>query len=471
LSIDDGLFARLTGGLYADGCAFLDEATDHLPAKFRDDFDLDSKNEFCLPVKASMRAFLRWSERMELISKPDGLPTFLSHVVRTVPYYRKLLQRRASPPLTLSTFPVMSKAEMIENYCAFISESYHADDQKLFKQTSGTTGTPLVVWFDAESFYDLNYQTYRRVARHLPGLLESLTPEATAAIQLTDNPATWPGSTMLPSLNLSRLYRQIFGMQGIDNDRVIARVRACQPPLICGMASSLLQYLALEKAALPGAPTCHPRAIFLSGETLFDNGRALLQSWFNCPVISAYTSTEGGLIAMECLLTNGLHLYSDHVRVELLDGSGSLAEEGDGEIVVTNLLNWAFPFVRYRTGDRATVRSVLCECGFRGMTITKLHGREATRFQLPGRDVDVGTLDQVFSRLPLIEFRLEQQAPNRFTFKWVPADAREDPGPLEDEIGSILRMHLGDVAVSSARTTRITEPGTKARRYVACDPA
>jgi phenylacetate-CoA ligase len=471
LTIHDGLFARLTGGSYAEACAYLDEATDHLPAKFRDKFDLASNNEFCLPLKASMRAFLRWSERMEHISRHDGLPTFLSHVARTVPYYRKLLRCPASPPLTLSAFPVISKEEMIEDYCAFISESYHADEHKLFKQTSGTTGLPLVVWYDAESFYDLNYQTYRRVARLLPGLLESLTPEATAAIQLTDDPATWPGSTLLPSLNFSRLCRQIFGMQGIDNDRVIARVRACQPPLICGMASSLLQYLALEKAAQPGTPTCHPRAIFVSGETLFDNARPLLQSWFDCPVISAYTSTEGGLMAMECLSANGFHIYSDHVRVEILDGSGSLADEGDGEIVVTNLLNWAFPFVRYRSGDRATVRSVSCECGFQGMTITKLHAREPVRFRLPGRDVHVATLDQMFSRLPLIEFQLEQQASNRFTFRWVPAGAREDPVPLEDEIGSILRKYLGDVAVSSARTTRITEPGAKACRYIACDPA
>jgi len=468
MSIEGRLFARLAQGAYEQGCAELDAATDHLPEQFRAELDLDSAREFCLPLKTALQGLVHWLERHDALARPGGSAGFLRHVAETVPYYRKrgFARSAAAPPL--SAFPVVTKAQMLAAYPDFISAGFHADPLKFFKSTSGTSGLPLIVWFDAACFYDVNYQTYRRVADRLPGLAEAVRPGRLGAIQLTDDPQTWPGATRLPSLEFCILARQLFGMAGIDDDAVMARMRTARPALICGVPSSLLAYLRHEIAADAATPSCRPRGIFVSGETLYDNARRLLGDWFGCPIVNAYTSTEGGLIAMECAFGRGLHV-SGHTRVEILRDDGTVGDEGTGEVLLTNMMNRAQAIVRYRVGDRASVVQETCRCGYRGATITRFHGREPTHFRTPDREIDLAALDHALSALPLLEFQLAQAEPRRVWLRWVAADANGDSYGLAARINDIARHHFVGVDIHSEQVSRITAPGTKARRFITCE--
>lgn len=62
-------------------------------------------------------------------------------------------------------------------------------------------------------------------------------------------------------------------------------------------------------------------------------------------------------------LLGSLHLSSEHVVVELVEGEGNAVAPGEsGGIVITHLATGAFPFIRYRTGDMAvqSLRSGVC---------------------------------------------------------------------------------------------------------------
>jgi phenylacetate-CoA ligase len=64
-----------------------------------------------------------------------------------------------------------------------------------------------------------------------------------------------------------------------------------------------------------------------------------------------------------------LHVSAEDIVVEVIGGDGrSVAPGQSGEIVVTHLATDDFPFIRYRTGDMASVADMPCACG-RGLPV------------------------------------------------------------------------------------------------------
>jgi phenylacetate-CoA ligase len=70
--------------------------------------------------------------------------------------------------------------------------------------------------------------------------------------------------------------------------------------------------------------------------------------------------------------------------MEVVKGDEPVLPGEQGEIVVTNLMNYAMPLIRYRVGDIGTLGKEPCSCG-RGLPLLKsIEGRKADCFTLPG---------------------------------------------------------------------------------------
>jgi phenylacetate-CoA ligase len=71
-----------------------------------------------------------------------------------------------------------------------------------------------------------------------------------------------------------------------------------------------------------------------------------------------------------------LHINIDRFILEIVSPSGELCKEGElGEIVITDLDNYAFPMIRYKIGDLGVLKHVGCECG-RGLPLLeRIEGR------------------------------------------------------------------------------------------------
>jgi len=95
------------------------------------------------------------------------------------------------------------------------------------------------------------------------------------------------------------------------------------------------------------------------------------------------------MVAAECEAHSGLHFNPAAVYVEFLpiDQAG---EEGLHEIVVTDLLNYGMPMIRYAINDCAIVAPNTCSCG-RGFPLIKsIVGRTTDNFYLPNGSVVPG---------------------------------------------------------------------------------
>lgn len=121
----------------------------------------------------------------------------------------------------------------------------------------------------------------------------------------------------------------------------------------------------------------NPNGIIVSAETLQDFQRENIESVFKCKVFNRYGCRDVGIIAHECSEHNGLHIISNHVLVEIIDENGNTCKSGElGEIVVTDLDNYVFPFIRYKIGDLGVLSSKKnCMCGCNFPLLKRIEGR------------------------------------------------------------------------------------------------
>jgi len=111
------------------------------------------------------------------------------------------------------------------------------------------------------------------------------------------------------------------------------------------------------------------KAIITTSEVLTDNMRKDIESVTSLRVYNEYGCGEVGSIAHECE-HGSLHVMSDNLIVEIDAPKGE-----PGEIIVTDLFNYAMPLIRYRLGDFATLSNSECQCGRPFPIIEKVHGR------------------------------------------------------------------------------------------------
>jgi phenylacetate-CoA ligase len=115
--------------------------------------------------------------------------------------------------------------------------------------------------------------------------------------------------------------------------------------------------------------------IWCISETLSSGLRQRAKEFFNASIEDDYSSNEIGIIALQCPDSGLYHVMSESVIVEVLDEEGNPCAEGQiGKILVTSLLNFATPLIRYDIGDYAE-RGGPCPCG-RGLpTLKAIKGR------------------------------------------------------------------------------------------------
>ena len=99
------------------------------------------------------------------------------------------------------------------------------------------------------------------------------------------------------------------------------------------------------------------RGVLLFSENVLDHQLALIRQVFGCPVLRHYGHSERVLMAATLPDDDRFHFWPQYGHFELLDAQGRpVTRPGElGEIVGTSFDNQVMPFVRYRTGDMATL--------------------------------------------------------------------------------------------------------------------
>lgn len=266
--------------------------------------------------------------------------------------------------------PVLTKRDVRLNTDGMISDGMDKS-MLMHMKTGGSTGKSLDL-FLTEECSELRNACARRHDRWSgwePG-------EPVAAVWGNPHlPATWK-ERIKDSCLSPFIYLDTMGISQESVRKFAADWERVQPSLLFGHAHSifmLCQYLRdLQIHSIV------PRGIISTSMMLLPHERRFIESFLKVKVTDRYGCEEVSLIASECETHAGMHLNIEHVFVEFLTEQGTAAEAGEpGNIVVTDLLNYAMPLIRYQVEDVGVPSAKRCECG-RGMPLMeKVVGRVA----------------------------------------------------------------------------------------------
>jgi phenylacetate-CoA ligase len=231
-----------------------------------------------------------------------------------------------------------------------------------------------------------------------------------------------------------------------------------RPAIIYGYATALARF-ARHLRDHSRRPSHSPTAIHSTAEVLSRADRDLIEEHLRGPVYDYYGSRDAGAIAGECRARDGLHVFSDLIRVEVIRENGSPCAAGEvGEVVVTNLHEHAMPLIRYRTGDRAAWLARRCRCGLTYPLISSLAGRVGDFIRTPGGHEIHGELfTHLFYGIEgVARFQVRQTGPASLEIL-VQACGTPDSTALERvRAASAKRFGAPDVTV---RVVDVIEPG------------
>ena len=352
-------------------------------------------------------------------------------------YYKHLFERYQfnveSPCLIeqMKELPILTKEE-VKNHAEEILSRNIPRKQLIPRHTSGTTGSGMLFYETRETEQECWATWWRYRGWH--GI----------------NPDTWcayfGGRSIVPLRQQKPPYwrkntpgRQLFfSAYHLSEQTAPAYVEALKESCatwVHGYPSvlALLAGFILEDNLDPGQAVQH---VTIGAESLLPQQRQVIEQALGVKVRQNYGQAESVANISECEYGN-LHVDEDYSIVEFLP-------IGDGQyrIIGTSLINPAFLFLRYDTGDIATLQEGMCPCGRLGRLVEEIDGRKEDYVVLPSGAV-VGRLDHIFKDLVNIrEAQIYQRQQGQIELRIVKGQSYTD----EDEQELLKETHkrVGD---------------------------
>ena len=307
-------------------------------------------------------------EKLEDIQRRK-LHAFIRHAYENVPYYHNMFKSLNLKPDDIRTqedlqkLPILTKDDIQNNLHDMVARN-KSKESLLKNATGGSTGKPLTFYQD-KFYWDWNAADK---LRHLK-MMNFDSGEKCAYLWGADRDS--PQTTFMGKIGqiINRsMWLNTFNLTEEMMSDYAQKLQKFKPKVIIGYATSL--YLFAEFVKENNITGINPTGIQSSAEKLFDFQRGLIESIFNCKVFDRYGCREVGNIAHECKAHDGLHISSEIHHVEFVQDDELVSEGEVGDIIVTNLTNYAMPFIRYEIGDRGSFMDEMCECG-RGLPLMK----------------------------------------------------------------------------------------------------
>jgi phenylacetate-CoA ligase len=348
------------------------------------------------------------------------LGALLAHARAQVPRYAAL------PPIARCSDPREAIRRTLEEIPPLDKHTYRDAPQEFLSRarpmwqwiqgrTSGTTGSPVRLWYTREALAE-EYASVWRMRRR-------------CGVSPSDSHLTFGGRMVVPfaatqppfwrrDFVLNQTLFSLYHMNQRNLPAYVDEIHRAPAVYAQGYPSSLhLIARAMLDAGRP-LPSGRLATVFTSSETLLDTQRATIEEAFGAPVRDRYGASEFAVSMTACAVGN-LHVDMEYCLVEV-----EVQEQCDdwlrGPLLVTGFANLATPFIRYRIGDIGTLRKKPCPCGRAGDVFESVDGRIEDYVITPDGRM-VGRLDHIFKSLTDVsEAQIVQPSVERIVIYVVP---------------------------------------------------
>lgn len=354
-----------------------------------------------------------WSQDRMRAWQWSRIKDLLEHAQTHVPYYKHLfsdLGIRAADVRSWTDFsqlPVLTKEDIQGNRDRLTVAGMNGIEN----HTGGSTGQPLRFYQDQEY---LEWATINRSwGFDLCGFRNG---DSQVVLWGSDYDSRWHRTLKGRLWDFAHNVRfvNVFDISADELKRLAQTLSEEQPDYIWAYASTLdllADQLVRDNLQL------HPKGVQSTAGTLYPSLRDKLEGIFGKVVYDRYGCREVGNIAHECSAHQGLHVFSPHNYVEILENDGLAG----GRVIVTNLHNRVFPFIRYDIGDYAAWADGVCECGRPFPLLERVLGRSVEIIASPsGKLIDGEFFTHLFYRLDGVrQFQVVQESREMLVVKIV----------------------------------------------------
>jgi phenylacetate-CoA ligase len=336
----------------------------------------------------------------------------------------------------LTLLPTITKTDIRAAGTDMLSAS---PEQLAHGHTSGTTGSPLSLWYDQAMVVASNVADWRQ--------------KRWGGLELGDWCAMFLGRVVVPVEQArppfwranhvqKQLWCSSFHLSQENLPRYIEEIQRRGIQFLEGYPSTM--YIVASHLLRRGI-TLQLRGVFTSSETLHAVQREAFEAAFKCPVFDFYGHAERVIFAGECDQHGGKHLFDEYGVTEILDDEGRPVHDGQpGMLTGTTLWNRGMPLIRYRTGDVSVKSRSICRCG-RGLSrLANIATKAEDIVVTPdGRFVSPSVLTHPFKPFDqLLKSQIIQDAPDHVLVKLVPSKGFTAADRAQLEAG--LQLRLGD---------------------------
>ncbi len=323
-----------------------------------------------------LRSSQWWNEERLAQYQMEELQRLLKHAYDNVPYYRNLFIRAGFHPQDFSDFsdlkriPPLTKRLIRENLDSLVAKNV-LRSELVETNTGGSTGEPMVFFRERSKTSPREkafmFQQWERVGFETGDRIVVLR----GPVPRGDKPFAF--DPLLNSLILSSFK--------LSQETVTGYVRAMnryRPKFLHAYPSTgwLLAKLMEEKNLRLDYQLT---SVLCGSEKIFKAHRDLMHRVFGCRIFSWYGHSEYTVLAGECENSEDYHIFPEYGYTEFVKADHQLhhGEEEIYEVVATAFNNYAFPFIRYKTGDYAILKKGYCDRCFRQYPLIKeIVGRE-----------------------------------------------------------------------------------------------
>lgn len=238
-------------------------------------------------------------------------------------------------------------------------------------------------------------------------------------------------------------------------------------PIVLQSYPSIFLHIAqyIEKQGL----NIHIPVLYTGGEKLFDYQRQVVEKAFHGHLFDFYGARDMPFIGMSCEHNKAIHVFQENVIFEVLDDDFNSIVNGEGDVVLTSLHNYAMPFIRYQIGDQAKVNEcdTECPCGCHFQLVDEIIGRKFDILRFPNGNCVGGTFWTLLMRAKsgIDDFQVIQPYPNKIIVNYV-ADVNLSDDFKHFIVEEVQRKGGVDVVVDFCKVERISVTKAGKKQFV-----
>jgi phenylacetate-CoA ligase len=369
-----------------------------------------------VPLLRYLQSTETWSADALRDLQAGLLRRLICHAYAHTAYYRTLLDDLGLRPEDIQSVADLRNLPLLDRSLANRTLDERTSTAPPYwvvkKATSGTTGMPVVVkynaesrhWRDATRWRGYGWAGYRVGMRALHYWGEPPAPDSWVHRQ----------KMALDRVLKRDLYVDCIVRSEAALANAVQELERFQPEVIVAYAAgaaALARYMNEH-----GPRRWRDVPVIVGAERLWPYDRKQIGAALG-PAFETYGCREVMMIGAECEQHDGMHTSMENLIVELLvrepDGTVREARPGEsGEVALTDLHNLACPMIRYLTGDVAVARAdTRCACGRGLVKIGPIQGRvtetlqDATGNAVGGLvfNVLIGVLDHVARNFQVVQ--------------------------------------------------------------------